>query len=150
MLELTLASLIAAMVGLSTQTQMQDRHYLDDTFVWSWSTLIACGVGQAVHWLSSYDRARKASLRMGTAPPKLWAYWYADWPSTLALFLTVSIGYFFIPQIGVAFPQFGRAIGVIGEHGEMLGLNMLSAFLWGSFGAMISDYAGNRLQKLVE
>lgn len=129
---------------------MQSRHYIDDNFVWSWSTLIACITGQWVHWLSSYGRARRISKTMKTEMPGVWLYWSADWPTTLAAFLTVSVGYFFIPQIGLVYPKIGLALGVVAENGELLGLNMLSAFLWGVFGAMVADMFGRRMAKLVE
>jgi hypothetical protein len=124
--------------------------YLDDRIVWSWSTVFACLVGWSVHWLSLYNKAFHASKKIGTPPPGPWTYWTGDWPSTLKAFLIVSVGYFMLPEMGHVWPTFGRAIGVVAEDGTLLGLNMLSSFLWGVFGALFGDLAGKRLAKLME
>jgi hypothetical protein len=128
----------------------QDITYITDTFMWSWSTLIMCAVGQIVHWLSAYGRSFSASKKMGTPPPSVWLYWSGDWPSTVTALITVFAGYFMIPEIGRVWPTIGGALGVVAEDGTLVGLNMLSAFLWGAFGSMIADYAGKRLTRLVE
>lgn len=121
-----------------------------DAIVWSWTTLIMCGVGWCVHWLALYDRAFRASKKIGTTPPPLFMYWYGDWPSTVKAALLVWAGYFLIPEIGHTWPSLGKAFGVVTEDGEFRGLSMLSAFLWGLFGAWFGDLAGKRLAKLME
>lgn len=128
----------------------QNIIYMADTFVWSWSTLTMCAMGQIVHWLTAFNRARLASQKMGTPAPGLWVYWIGDWPSTVTALITVFAGYFMIPEIGKVWPTIGHALGVVAEDGTLVGLSMLSAFLWGAFGSMVADFAGRRLTKLVE
>jgi hypothetical protein len=124
--------------------------YQPDAFVWSLSTLAMCAVGQMIHWLTSYHRARKASEKLGTFPPGIWLYWTGDWPVTVAALLTVFAGYFMLPEIGKLWPTIGQGLGVVAEDGTLVGLNMLSSFLWGHFGTVLADWAGKRLTKLVE
>jgi hypothetical protein len=129
--------------------QMNQIRYLGDSFSWSWSTLLMCLTGQAVHWLMSYSRARKASKALNTPLPSLWLYWHADWPTTLASFLIVFAGYFMLPEIAQAWPDVGSALGMIGQDGTVLGVSMFTSFLWGMVGNIFADIAGRRLTKLV-
>lgn len=124
--------------------------YQIDAIVWSWPTLIMCFCGWCVHWLTLYGRARKASMKMQTPSPGLFYYWYADWPSTVAASIIVFAGYFMLPEIAKVWPLFGRGFGLVADDGTVRGLSMFSAFMWGAFGAMLSDYAGRRLTKMVE
>jgi hypothetical protein len=129
--------------------QMNQIRYLGDSFGWSISTLLMCLIGQSVHWLMSYSRARKASKAVGTPMPSLWLYWYGDWPTTLASFLIVFAGYFMLPEIATTFPTFGQAMGMYDDKGHPVGLSMLTSFLWGMAGNTFADFAGRRLTKLV-
>lgn len=127
-----------------------DIHYLTDSFGWSISTLLMCLVGQAVHWLLSYGRARQVSRTLKTPEPGVWLYWYADWPTTVASFLIVFSGYFMLPEMAAAWPSFGKAFALIGEDGRVGGLSMFTSFLWGMCGNIFADYAGRRLSRMVE
>ncbi len=124
--------------------------YLGDSFAWSISTLLMCMVGQVVHWLQSYGRARQVSHRLGTGVPNVWLYWTADWPTTLSAFLIVFSGYFMLPEMAASWPEVGRAIGLVTEDGTVQGLNMFTSFLWGLCGNLFADFAGRRLTRLVE
>lgn len=124
--------------------------YVNDNIHWSWPTLAMLMAGWCVHWLTLYGKAFYASKEIGTPVPSVWLYWAGDWPSTIKAFIIVAAGYFMLPQIGHVWPTFGKAIGVVAEDGTQLGLNMLSSFLWGVFGAMFGDVAGKRLARLME
>lgn len=130
-------------------SDLSQIRYLGDSFSWSISTLLMCLIGQAVHWLTSYGRARQASKALNTPMPGVWLYWTADWPTTLSSFLIVFAGYFMLPEIAITWPDVGRALGMIGHNGELLGLSMFTAFLWGMVGNVFADFAGRRLTKLV-
>ena len=129
---------------------MNQIHYMSDSFVWSISTLLMCLMGQIVHWLLSYGRSRQVSKSLGTPMPSLWLYWYADWPTTLAAFLIVFCGYFFLPEMASQWPEIGRAFGLIDGQGSPVGLSMFTSFLWGMGGNTFADFAGRRLTRLVE
>lgn len=131
-------------------SEMGEIRYLGDSFGWSISTLLMCLVGQTVHWLLSYGRARQVSRRLNTAMPNLWLYWTADWPTTVASFLLVFCGYFMLPEIATQWPEVGKAFALIGPDDRPGGLSMFTAFLWGMCGNVFADYAGRRLSRLVE
>lgn len=135
---------------MTTTVEIAKNAIVHDELIWSLPTMIMCGVGWWVHWLSLYSRAFYASQKIGTRPPSVWLYWYGDWPATLKAALLVSAGYFLIPEIGLTWPSVGVYFGVVTESGEIRGLSLLSAFLWGVFGAMFGDIAGKRLAKLME
>lgn len=130
-------------------TVTQSIVHANESIVWSWTTLALCISGWCVHWLTLYGRACKASRTVGTANPSLLAYWYADWPSTIAASIIVFAGYVLIPEIGATWPEFGKVLGIVADSGEVRGLNNLSAFLWGLSGASLADYAGKRLSAMV-
>jgi hypothetical protein len=129
--------------------ELSQVRYLGDSFAWSISTLMMCLIGQWVHWLMSYGRARKASKAVGTPMPSVWLYWTGDWPTTLASFLIVFAGYFMLPEIAMVWPDVGRALGMFDSQGNPVGLSMFTAFLWGMAGNIFADIAGRRLIKLV-
>lgn len=129
---------------------MNQITYIADNFVWSISTLVMCLVGQAVHWLFSYGRARTTSRTLGTPMPSVWLYWYADWPTTLAAFLMVFAGYFMLPEMAASWPDVGRAFGLVDNAGNPVGLNMFTSFLWGLAGNSFADIAGRRQTRMVE
>lgn len=129
---------------------MSEIIYLGDRFAWSISTLLMCLMGQSVHWLMSYGRARQVSKSLGTPMPSLWLYWYADWPTTMAAFMIVFSGYFFLPEAAANWPEFGRAFGLLTAEGRPVGLSMFTSFLWGMGGNTFADFAGRRLTRLVE
>lgn len=129
---------------------MNEIRYVADSFVWSISTLLMCLVGQVVHWLLSYGRACQVSKSLQTPAPPFWLYWYADWPTTVACFLIVFCGYFFLPEMAQSWPDVGRAIGLLDDKGQPVGLNMFASFLWGMGGNMFADIAGRRLTRMVE
>lgn len=131
-------------------SEMSQIRYLGDSFVWSVSTLLMCLTGQAVHWLLSYGRARQTSRALGTPMPSVWLYWTADWPTTSAAFLMVFSGYFMLPEMAAAWPDVGRAFGLVDDAGQPVGLNMFTSFLWGLTGNMFADIAGRRQTRLVE
>lgn len=130
-------------------SELSQIRYLGDNFAWSISTLLMCFIGQWVHWLMSYGRARQASKAVGTPMPGLWLYWYADWPTTVASFLIVFCGYFMLPEIAMVWPDVGRALGMFDSQGNPVGLSMFTSFLWGMAGNIFADIAGRRLTKLV-
>lgn len=123
--------------------------YVQDQFQWNWSTLIMCLCGQLVHWLSSYGRAHSVCMQAGKPGPSLIQHWLSRWPSSLAALITVICGYFMIPEIGAYWPEAGRALGVLNANGETVGLSMISAFLWGAFGALVAEAVGRRVQAMV-
>lgn len=129
--------------------ELSQIRYLGDSFSWSISTFLMCMVGQVVHWLMSYGRSRKASKAVGTPMPGFWLYWTADWPTTMSSFLIVFAGYFMLPEIALHWPDVGRALGLVGPNGEVVGLSMFTSFLWGMAGNIFADIAGRRLTKLV-
>lgn len=124
--------------------------YAPDEIIWSIPTLIMCAVGQAVHWLNLYIRARAASKVLNTAIPSVFMYWWADWPSTVRSCLIVFAGYFVIPEVGRTWPTVGAFFGIVAEDGMIRGLTPFSALLWGMFGAYFGDLAGKRLSKMLE
>lgn len=129
---------------------MTDIRYVADSFVWSVSTLLMCMMGQCVHWLSSYGRARQVSKNLKTQVPSVWLYWYGDWPTTLASFLLVFCGYFFLPEMAARWPDVGRLFGLVDDAGHPVGLSMFASFLWGLGGNMLADFHGRRLTRMVE
>lgn len=129
---------------------LTEIRYLTDSFAWSISTLLMCMVGQTVHWLLTFGRARQVSQQLGTAMPSVWLYWTADWPTTLASFLIVFSGYFMLPEMASTWPDFGRAFALVSEDGQVGGLSMFTSFLWGMCGNIFADYAGRRLTRMVE
>jgi hypothetical protein len=131
------------------ESELSQIRYLGDSFGWSISTLLMCLIGQAVHWLMSYGRTRRASIALKTPIPSVWLYWTGDWPTTVAAFLIVFCGYFMLPEIATTFPSFGKALGMYNDKGEPVGLSMLTSFLWGMAGNTFADFAGRRLTKLV-
>lgn len=129
---------------------MTEITYIGDNFAWSISTILMCLMGQTVHWLMSYGRARQVSKSLETPMPSLWLYWYADWPTTVASFLIVFCGYFFLPEMAAKWPDAGRALGLFDDEGKPVGLSMFTSFLWGMGGNTFADFAGRRLTRLVE
>jgi len=129
---------------------MTNITYVADSFVWSVSTLLMCLIGQAVHWLLSYGRAKQASKALGVELPGLWLYWTGDWPTSLACFLIVFSGYFMLPEIARVWPDAGRALGMIDEHGGVKTLSMFASFMWGMVGNVLADTAGRRMSRLLE
>jgi hypothetical protein len=130
-------------------SELSQIRYLGDSFAWSWSTLLMCMIGQTVHWLMSYGRARSASKSLGTPMPGFWLYWTGDWPTTVASFLIVFAGYFMLPEIAAAWPTVGQSLGMVDDSGHVQGISMFTSFLWGMAGNIFADVAGRRLTKLV-